>query len=184
MRLYHVSEEGGIALFRPRPPSRKDLDPAVGLVWDIDEARLPNYLTPRDCPRVAYHIGPETTAEDRARFFTSRTASHAVVIEGAWLERMRRTTLYLYEFDPGGFRLQDAAAGYYVSEEAQRPKAVHVCTDLPGELVRRGVEVRLTDRLWDVAAAVQGSSLNWSLCRMANALPPEEAKGGERDEAL
>lgn len=174
MKLYHVSEEGNIPLFRPRPPSRADLDPAVGLVWAIDGKRLPNYLTPRDCPRVAYHVCPETTAADRERFFTSRTASHAVIIEGAWLERMAHTTLYLYEFDPAGFTLQDAVAGYYVSREAQRPAAVHVCRDLFGELVRRGVEVRLTDRLWDVAAAVQCSSLNWSLCRMANALPPEK----------
>lgn len=179
MKLYHVSEEGDIVRFDPRPPSRADLDPAVGLVWAIDGERLPNYLTPRDCPRVTYHVSPETTAEDRERFFTSRTASHAVVIEGAWLERMVHTTLYLYEFDPAGFALQDAAAGYYVSREVQRPVAVHVCTDLLGELVRRGVEVRLTDRLWDMAEAVQRSSLNWSLCRMANAQPPEErAKGG------
>lgn len=180
MKLYHASEEGNIPLFRPRPPSRADLDPAVGLVWAIDGKRLPNYLTPRDCPRVAYHIGPGTTAADRERFFTSRTASHAVIIEGAWLERMAHTTLYLYEFDPAGFTLQDAVAGYYVSREAQRPAAVHVCRDLFGELVRRGVEVRLTDRLWDMAEAVQRSSLNWSLCRMSNALPPvEPAKGGE-----
>lgn len=54
MRLFHVSEEANIEVFNPRIPARKDLDQSVGLVWAIDEKRLPNFLTPRDCPRVAY----------------------------------------------------------------------------------------------------------------------------------
>ena len=48
MRLFHVSEESGIRVFEPRIPLRKDLDQTVGLVWAIDEKRLPNFLTPRD----------------------------------------------------------------------------------------------------------------------------------------
>ena len=55
MCLYHVSEEPNIQVFKPRLPERKDLDQNIGLVWALDEARLPNFLTPRDCPRVAYH---------------------------------------------------------------------------------------------------------------------------------
>lgn len=174
MRLFHVSEEADIPVFRPRPPGRRDLDPDVGLVWAIDEARLPNYLTPRDCPRVAYHVSGETTEEDRRKFFTSPGVRHAVVIEGAWFARMARTTLYLYEFDPAAFRLQDAAAGYYVAETAQIPGAVHVCGDLFAALIRRKVEIRVADRLWEIAEAVRQSTLNWSLIRMANAQPPEQ----------
>lgn len=71
MRLFHVSEESGIRVFEPRIPLRKDLDQTVGLVWAIDEKRLPNFLTPRDCPRVTYHVGENTTEEDRKRFFSS-----------------------------------------------------------------------------------------------------------------
>lgn len=56
MRLFHVGEDPNIKVFQPRLPNRKDLDPTVGLVWAIDEHRLPNFLTPRNCPRVAYHI--------------------------------------------------------------------------------------------------------------------------------
>ena len=66
MRLFHVSEEADITVFHPSLPTRTDLDPAVGLVWAIDEARLPNFLTPRDCPRVTYHIGENTTEAVRA----------------------------------------------------------------------------------------------------------------------
>ena len=54
MRLFHVSEEENIEVFEPRLPNRNDLDKNVGLVWAIDEARLPNFLTPRDCPRITY----------------------------------------------------------------------------------------------------------------------------------
>lgn len=169
MRLFHVSEEADIAVFHPRLPTRTDLDPTVGLVWAIDEAHLPNFLTPRDCPRVTYHVTDTTTAEDRERFFSDRSCTYAVAIESGWFRRMCETTLYLYEFDPAGFRLQDAVAGYYVSQASQTPIARHICTDLFDALFSRGVEVRLVDRLWDLASAVQQSSLGWSLCRMKNA---------------
>ena len=41
MRLYHVSEDPDILVFHPRLPKRDDLDPATGLVWALDEERLP-----------------------------------------------------------------------------------------------------------------------------------------------
>ena len=76
IRLFHVSEEPDIQVFEPRLPARKDLNQKIGLVWAIDEKRLPNFLTPRDCPRVAYHVGSRTTDADKARFFTSSGISH------------------------------------------------------------------------------------------------------------
>jgi len=172
LRLFHVSEEADIRVFEPRLPTRKDLDPDVGLVWAIDEARLPNFLTPRDCPRVAYHAGPQTTEEDRTKFFTSSAGiAHVVVIEGKWFSVMKNTTLYLYEFDPKDFELQDSVAGYYVGKTTQTPIGKTVVTDLFAELIRRQAEVRIVENLWDIADKVKTSTLNWSLCRMANAQP-------------
>lgn len=171
LRLFHVSEEPDIQVFEPRLPTRKDLDPDVGLVWAIDEARLPNFLTPRNCPRVTYHVGEQTTEEDRERFFTSASAAHAVIIEGAWFSVMKNTTLYLYEFDPKEFVLQDSAAGYYVAKTTQTPIGKAAVTDLFAELIRRQAEVRIVDNLWTIADKVKASTLNWSLCRMANAQP-------------
>ena len=78
MRLFHVSEEADIRRFEPRRPTRVDLDPETGLVWAIDEKHLPNFLAPRDCPRVAYSVREDTTPEDRERFFTSKNATHAL----------------------------------------------------------------------------------------------------------
>lgn len=171
MRLFHVSEEANITAFEPRIPDRNDLDKTVGLVWAIDEARLPNFLTPRNCPRVAYHIGKNTTESDRQRFFASSTASHAVVIENKWFAPMRTAVLYLYEFNTDDFELQDDVAGYYVAKTTQMPKAKYVLTDLFAELIERNVEIRVTDNLWDIAEAVKRSTLNWSLCRMGYAQP-------------
>ena len=176
MRLFHVSEEPDIRVFEPRLPSRRDLDPTVGLVWAIDEASLPNFLTPRDCPRVTYHVGAGTTARDRQRFFSSASARHAVIVESAWLHRIRQTTLYLYEFDTRDFVLQDDIAGYYVATVAQQPMSCAKVTDLLDELTKRKIEIRVVDYLWDMADAVKESTLNWSLCRMANAMPRPVAR--------
>ena len=171
MRLFHVSEESNILEFLPRTPDRNDLDKNVGLVWAINEKGLPNFLTPRNCPRVAYRVGDKTTQIDKALYFSSPTQNHAVVIEAKWLDRMRNTTLYLYEFNPDGFEIQDDVAGYYVSTDIQRPIEKFVITDLLMELIRRNVEIRFVDNLWSVADNVKSSTLNWSLCRMAFAQP-------------
>lgn len=170
MRLFHVSEEPDIGLFVPRVPERTDIDRSKGLVWALHERCLPNFLTPRDCPRVAYHAGGEATQEDIARFF-SGSARYCVAIEQGWYAAMTATSLYLYELDPSAFTLQDEAAGYYVSERTETPLSVTRLDDLFGELFQRNVEVRLLDELWTLGRAVQQSTLRWSLCRMRNAKP-------------
>jgi hypothetical protein len=81
--LFHVSEEGGISRFEPRPSKHTD-DPVV---WAIDDERLRNYLLPRDCPRVTCYAGHRTSDEDRRRFLGLARA--LVAIEESWLERVR-----------------------------------------------------------------------------------------------
>ena len=98
------------------------MDKSTGLVWAVDEARLPNFLTPRDCPRVTYHVEEKSTECDRKKLFSSSNVLHAVVIEHKWFDIMKNTTLYLYEFDSSDFILQDAVAGYYVATTTQIPK--------------------------------------------------------------
>ena len=171
MRLFHVSEDPNIQVFHPRLPTRQDLDPNTGLVWAIDEARLPNFLTPRDCPRVTYHVGPQTTEADKKQFFSSSGVRHAVVIERKWYTAMQKSALYVYEFDTRDFVLQDTVAGYYVAVTTQYPIRKYVLPDLFAELMNRNIEIRIVDQLWDMAEAVRTSSLNWSLCRMRNASP-------------
>ncbi|MCL1845670.1 MAG: hypothetical protein FWF77_07185 [Defluviitaleaceae bacterium] len=72
--------------------------------------------------------------------------------------------------------MQDECAGYYVSERTETPVSVVKYGDLYGELFERNVEVRLLNYLWDLGRAVQKSTLNWSLCRMGNAIPEKRCK--------
>lgn len=93
MRLFHVSEEADIAEFAPRLPLRDDLDKSKALVWAINEKFLPNFLTPRDCPRVAFYACKEAAQHDIESFFSS-SSRHCVAIEQAWHERMLKTSLF------------------------------------------------------------------------------------------
>lgn len=171
MRLFHVSEEPEIQLFEPREHSRTDIDKELKLVWAIDELRLPNFLTPRNCPRIAYHIGENTTSHDISKYFSSPTISHTLIIENKWFVPMKETVLYLYEFDASGFELQDPIAGYYVAYSPQKPIAKHKVVDLFAALFERNVELRFVDNLWGIADDIVTTTLNWSLCRMSFSQP-------------
>ena len=172
MRLFHVSEESNINEFIPRIPKRDDLVKSKGLVWAINERCLPNFLTPRDCPRVTYHINKNTTHEDISKFFSS-SSKHCVAIEHDWHIKMLETTLYIYEFDIKNFYLQDEIAGYFVSENTETPISVEKYDNLYLELFKRNVEIRILNNIRDLSETLKKSSLNWSLCRMINAKPKE-----------
>lgn len=81
---------------------------------------------------------------------------------------MKNTTLYSYEFNPNGFVLQDAVAGYYVATETQYPIRKYVLIDLFEDLFKRNVEIRITDNLPEITEQVKSSTLKWSLCKMQN----------------
>ncbi|MCL2546617.1 MAG: hypothetical protein FWE06_05405 [Oscillospiraceae bacterium] len=170
MRLFHVSEDPNVEIFHPRLPRREELDPHIGLVWSLTEPALPNWLFPRDCPRVGYRDCDNVTPEDMKRFFTSG-ARHIVAIENDWHERQLNATLYVYEFDPTNFYF-DEVAGFYVSQKSEIPIDMVTYTNLYAELFNRGAEVRIVDNLWALRDTVFASSLTkWSFCKMANAKP-------------
>jgi hypothetical protein len=161
--LFHVSEERGIEEFEPRAPK----EGGEPVVWAIDAVRLRNYLVPRDCPRVAYSAGPETTAADVQRFL----GSAVIAIERNWLERLQACRLYCYHLAPETFECVDEVAGYFVSRMPVTPVRVEVVADAVSELRRRGAELRVVPNLWALHDAVIHSSLNFSIIRMRNALP-------------
>jgi hypothetical protein len=169
--FFHISEEGGIERFEPRP-SEIGRGPVV---WAIDEERLRNYLVPRDCPRVTYYAGAQATNADIERFLGSSTA--VVAVEQAWFERVRSCRLYCYHMPPETFECLDEAAGYFVSRVTVAPACVEVFDDPIAELLRRGVELRIEPNLWALRDAVVESSLEFSMIRMRNALPRETASG-------
>ena len=161
--LYHVSEEPQITRFNPRPSHLVD----VPVVWAIDADHLRNYLLPRECPRVTFYAGPQTTPNDRERFLGS--SSSVVAIESAWLERLERARLYCYHLPPATFERLDATAGYFVSPEPVSPIGVDVMINPRAELERRGAELRIVNELWLLHDAVVASSLMFSMIRMRNA---------------
>lgn len=172
--LFHISDRADITVFEPRPP-RPDhpLGVSEPLVFAIEERLLHNYLLPRDCPRVTFYARPDSDPTDVARLLGATAARHVVAIESSWLNRLRQTTLWLYEFPTDSFEVLDQGAGYWVSRVAVRPLAVSRVDDLLGELVRRDVELRVTPSLWPLRDAVLASSLQFSFIRLRNSQSQE-----------
>jgi len=168
-RVFHISEEAGIGLFEPRPSPSFFSEITGGVVFAIEERLLHNYLLPRDCPRVTYYVGDNTTQEDKQTFFGESNAEFVVVVESGWYERIKNTTLYCYELSLDGFVLLDECAGYYISYQAVEPVSVQPVNDIIAELLKRKVELRFTPSLLKIAEAVVTSTLNFSVIRMRNA---------------
>jgi hypothetical protein len=164
--LYHFSEEPGIARFEPRYSELAN----DTLVWAIDAAHAHLYLFPRDCPRVTFYAGPETSEADKERFL-SLGASRVVAIEAAWLSRLREARLYRHELPAEGFELYDECAGYWVRRNAVEPVRVDALDDLLGGLAALDVEVRIVPSLWPLYEDVVASTLQFSIIRWRNAAP-------------
>ena len=82
MKVYHFSEDDGIASFAPHVPEhRDDVD---AFVWAIDEEHAPMYYLPRDCPRACFWPGANTTGEDRERWFGGIDVSMVIAVESGW----------------------------------------------------------------------------------------------------
>ena len=163
--LFHLSEEADIQRFEPRE-SNYTSDPVV---WAIAEDRLCNYLLPRDCPRVTFYAGPETTAADLKQFLVESRV--VVAVESAWLERIRSCRLYCYHLPTATFECIDECAGYFVSRVPVVPEHVEVFDDLIGEILKRSVELRFMPSLHELHDEVATSSLQFSMIRMRNARP-------------
>jgi hypothetical protein len=163
--LFHISEEFGITRFEPRP-SQYTEEPVV---WAIHADRLCNYLLPRECPRVTYYAGSESTTADIERFLGSSPA--VIAVESAWLERLRSCRLYCYHMPPELFACIDECAGYFVSRGIVVPTHVQVIDDLLTALLGCGVELRFMPNLRPLHDAVVSSTLRFSIIRMRNALP-------------
>ena len=175
--LYHVSEQPGIDIFAPRSPSRDVPGIDSPVVWAVDREHLCSYLLPRDCPRVTYRAGAGTSAADVEKFLGGDPLARVVAIESGWLHRAGTTELTVYVFDPSGFRILDPAAGYYVSSSTVIPLEEISVNDAARAIHSMDAELHVLDSLWDLRDEVIGSSLEYSIIRMANAEPPGDPSG-------
>ena len=167
-RLFHVSEEDSIAVFAPRLPPSTDSGVQGEVVWAVDDGHLPNYLLPRDCPRVTFSASEQTTSEDRSAHLGG--GRRVVAIEAAWLQTVRRCRLYVYELPSSDFRLVDRSAGYWIARVPLVPIAVTEVVDCLAEIEKRGAELRICHALWPLHDVVLRSTLDFSIIRMRNAL--------------
>lgn len=113
MKLYHFSEEGSIALFEPRAPSRHP--ESQPLVYAIDAWHSPLYLFPRDCPRIGIW-----SDEGVGRLF----------IQEDWVERWQKAILFRYELPPQTF-VDCHDHGVWVSSSPINPMGVDSLVHLP-----------------------------------------------------
>lgn len=167
MKLFHVSEDTGIARFEPRPPPSPESGITGLAVWALAEPFLPNYLLPRDCPRICFRACERTTQADRARFLMG--ADHVVAFEASWLQRVRDARLAVYGMPPQTFEPGHPEAGYWISRTAVEPTGMTIVEDGLDALLRAGVEVRVLHDFWPLCDAVAGSSLRFSIIRKRNA---------------
>ncbi|HZG56614.1 DUF6886 family protein [Paenibacillus sp.] len=168
MELYHFSEDPGIRTFYPRKtPGRDDLPPVV---WAVDDAHAASYFFPRDCPRIILRKSDAMHPSDRDRFFCGTAADTLILIENAWASRLHSTTLYRYAFSGEGFAVEDANAGYYVTEATVEPLEIATMTDLVGHVLARGIELRYTPDLHPMREAILRSTADaFSIIRFRNA---------------
>ncbi|HYL15893.1 MAG TPA: hypothetical protein VEV41_22845 [Terriglobales bacterium] len=164
--LFHVSEESNLCVFQPRRLEGGSVNDPV--VWAIDEPHLVNYLLPRDCPRVTFAPGVQTSETDLARFFPAGLR-RVIAIEAEWLSRAMDVVLYVYNMPAQTFELFDAGAGYWLSREPVAPERGTEMHSPIREISRRGAEVRVLDSLWALHEAVADSTLEFSMIRMRNA---------------
>jgi len=165
-RLHHVSEQPGIGRFEPRV-SPGAPDDSMPVVWAIDALHLPNYLLPRDCPRVCWRDARGASAQDRRRLLGG--TPHVVAISVDWLPRVLSTTLHVYAFDPAPFVCIDPVAGYHVAQRAVTPLGCVEQVPTLSAFVERDVELRFVDdvtELIDLAATVAASTLEFSCIRL------------------
>jgi hypothetical protein len=151
----------------PRPSPAGTLHEGREWVWAVDEEHLPNYLLPRECPRVCWATAPQLPP------LLTAPSARVIAIEHGWVSAMRAARLYVHELDPTDFAELDAVAGYWVSETEATVVRVELIEDCLHALAERDVELRLTASLWPYVDAVVEAGGEFSVIRSRNARPRE-----------
>lgn len=168
--VHHFSEDPSILRFEPDiPKTNPQQRPAV---WAIDPEHASLYWFPRDCPRVtAWPRDLRERVVFRRRLATSAHRLHA--IETTWLDRMRTTQLFRYDFDASDFTPWPDASGQWVSDHVVEPFAVSAMGDLIDAHAQAQIELRFVPNLWPLVELVKDGPWDFSCVRLANAVPPD-----------
>jgi uncharacterized protein DUF6886 len=156
--LWHVSEDATLHRFVPRD----------GKVWVIDTRHLPLYWFPRDCPRATFWATGETTDEDVESWLGGDRDRRVHVIEPAWVQRMRTTTLYAYRLPAASFVPEDR---FFVSAATVDALERVELGDLLQLHADAGIELHTEPDLLAFWERVLETSLDYSGIRLRNATP-------------
>jgi hypothetical protein len=167
--LWHISEDDSIQRFEPR--SRAAHDSIEPFVWAIDEAHVPAYWFPRECPRGTYWAVADTSDEDVGRLLLGDRTLRVHLLQADWLGAVRSARLIAYRLPSVTFEPYGRAAGYWVSREPVVPLDVVEVGDLLDKHAEAGVELRIVPRLRPVWQQVIGSTVEFSGIRLRNLEP-------------
>lgn len=158
--LYHFSEDPDIEVFVPRHNERVD----GSWVWAVDDYRAPTYWFPRECPRGTW--------------WNDDDSGHRVhAIQWDWLDRFLVAELFVYRFDPAGFRRAEdvfgaAGKGFWVNHDTVHPIDVAAVGPLLDKHRAAGIELRVVPdlrALWNEVIAMPG--IDFSGIRLGNLVP-------------
>jgi len=164
--LWHFSEDPGLRVFRPHVAATAVEEDAW--VWAVDTRHAPFYWFPRDCPRGCVWAGPDTTGEDRERFFGHTAATRLHVIGSSWLGAVQRTRVYAYRLPPETF-VPHSVGGYWVSTATVEALERVEVDDLLARHAEAGIELRITPDVWAFWNVVVASTIEFSGIRLRNA---------------
>ncbi len=153
--LLHFSEDPSIERFVPHVAATAQQPEAY--VWAVDALNSPCYWFPRQCPRVC-------------SWGARGDLPRVHVIEEAWLDTMRETTLYAYRFAGAGFEPFGERPHAHVATRRVEPLGPPVAvSDLVGLHERHGIELRVLPELEPYFTRVRERGLEFSGIRMGNA---------------
>ncbi len=164
--LFHVSDNPSITNFEPRLVTNPNLGLEGTAVFAITEQLLPNYLLPRDCPRVTFYARPESKREDVERLLGG--SRHVVAIESGWLERVMNGRIHIYTLPTDTFTVWDEGAGYFISRQPVMPLSMRTVDNMLLELTKHDVEIRILPDLRPLRSEVINASLQFSIIRWRN----------------
>lgn len=163
--MFHVTDAGPLSSMSPRPSPPGTAYEGRPWVWALDEAHLPNYLLPRQCPRVCW----------RASHLTHRllgsASSRVIAIEHHWARQLLHAGLDVHELAPTGFTVLDEQAGYWVADHEVPVLQVRHVEDCFSALAEHDVELRLVPSLWPYMDVVIEHAPEYSGIRLRNAEP-------------
>lgn len=157
-QLYHVSEDPNIREFIPMPALNPEAGVKGNAVWAINESELPNYLLPRDCPRVCYR---------------DQAGAKTIAVEEGWVKALEKTNLCIYVFGPESFEELDPIAGYWISREPVVPKKIIKIDSPLLELAKRELTLKVLPDLHAERQFVLDNFEHFSIIRFRNARPKD-----------